>query len=352
MPFTQRLPKSNTRRLVQENNRSERELEKELSRLEKERAATLRELDNETNIFRLNSGTGSPTRNVDHTSPSASPRFSANPNRLRRKSGDATALSHRSRSSSPRAGHTSSDSSPNSSPEAQRRLLTKRPKRSSITEGFPPSVTKSIIISHNDLSNASRRKSVTEYFEVSEPLSRRRSVNMSQIPQIVISAEDAVVGSYQRQLNSPNGHQETGGELIVEAASSESKESLSLPIRRGRSSSVPSLPPSVTYMIKPQLDTSPSVTARPRSSSISVPVIYSHQRDSPRRGSQLNKHTERRSSPRRISSTFGKLINDLTRGIEHFELNERDSRNALLSSEEWERLKMCRYLRMPNQDNN
>lgn len=65
-----------------------------------------------------------------------------------------------------------------------------------------------------------------------------------------------------------------------------------------------------------------------------------------------------KSSPRRYtrgrsrSVIMGQIISDLDRGIYFDELNQESKRRNPLSDEDWEALKLCRYLRMPSQIKN
>ncbi|KAI8774122.1 serine/arginine repetitive matrix protein 1 [Biomphalaria glabrata] len=340
MSHKRRPTTTNTRRLVHENNRSELELEKELSRLEKERAATLKELENETKLFCLNSS--SPTKNLDLMTTVTSPRLvsSTSPKPGFRKafingradirdyivplgqshklaksyetlSSPRELASQRTRSISPRSirretSVTSSDSSPASSPEAKRRQ-----------------------------SNANLQRPASFYDTLgSTSVKSPRAISGSgQIPQIIISTED--VGNI------------TLPRLTSDVTLDSSKESLSLPVKRGRSSSVPLIvPPPV--QVNPILSDSGNPSMRPRSSSISFPS-ESLSKTFARRNSVQSRASEYRGPYRRSSIAVEHFIHDLSRGIDHLGIHHNNNRIPPLSPEEWENLKSCRYLRMPNQ---
>ena len=486
-----------TRRMAElngENARQDRELEKELSRLEKERLIKIRELRQEMQNFRISSarsrsGSRSPSRSPSRQSvspysspPRGSPRqlidcslitkTTANTNTTlhsRPNSGrDAPqgglnrSLSHdyrydapdnsklppitthngqRSRSPSPRIAVSDYDSqhcrhpqeqsprqrarspnpyrrtisydvngndsrpstptsispntSPSSSPLNSRRLLSKRKSVEQKAVGRPTSprvsaTSTTVSVLHQEGGNirAGPRLSIFEdkYTEAAKPPKlNSTSSSSTAIPQIVISSHvlnhvpppppntGRPIQTNYNSCSSSNESLNSGMSpgLTTMGSSGNTRqnmtESLEVPVRRGRSRSVPTIPEQCTSYLRAlakressfetadiaaDLDITPAIAAptRARSSSICVPY-FSHLKDAPRRDSLLRKYTARRGSFRRTSCTIERLISDLARGVEHAELSsDYSDRRVKVTPEEWERLRQCRYLRMPHRD--
>ncbi|XP_059146885.1 uncharacterized protein LOC131934777 [Physella acuta] len=343
--------KSTTSRVIHVNLRTSKELEKKLRRLEKERKAALRELNNESRQF-LNSSsckwnTDFSSQGFQKSPGSASgelygwysPR-DVTQTRLLSRSLETMATAG-ARSPTPRSSsYTSVESSPSSSPESKKRLLINR---------RPSNEGQMNIESVNGRISTARKYSSVGHDNVGEI----RGGSLINIPQIVVSAEE-----YPREDN-PKVVTENETMLQLPVNGYENKQSLSPTPRRNRSSSVPSIFPPVSYLESSTATQNftgsrdnlifkekKSEIARPRSNSISV-SFASISRESPRVNTPRRKSlsVERRATNRRSSFTVDQLIQDLARGIDHMDMYNRAN---ILPPEEWEKLKDCRYLRLPN----
>ncbi|RUS88761.1 hypothetical protein EGW08_003478 [Elysia chlorotica] len=264
----------------------------------------------------------------------------------------------------------SPNASPSSSPKSPRRMLPKRNsgEQTEVRRVLSPRINATpttISALHNDAKciRVGPRLSVFDYHynEVPKPHPPNSASSASSaIPQIVIS---------NHTPNPPPPPNTNGGSTSNSIHSScvnipqSMPESLEVPLRRGRSRSVPSIPEQcASYLralatkessfetadiaedLKPTAE--PAAPMRSRSSSVCVPY-FSHLKDAPRRDSLLRKYTARRGSYRRTSYTIEQLISDLARGVHHSELTS-DYVEQRISPKEWEKLRQCRYLRMPN----
>ncbi|XP_012938344.1 serine/arginine repetitive matrix protein 1 [Aplysia californica] len=384
-----------------ENNRTDKQLEKELYQLEKEKKAKLRELNQVTKQFedmriraessrsRSNSPMGrstSPagsersliTASLGRRSPSPSPDRRGS-YRSHNPLSPLSTSPPKSRSHSPRLGtpgvymrrsfsHENGgvsplQASPVSSPETNRRLLSKRNSGNPRTLSPQTQTVSLTTVTALNMCNSSKSKHKT--VAVRSPSMDKGN---TQLPQIVISSEPPS-GSQSNDfqttppiitVSAQASTTNTMGPLISDVKVMETgSSSLSVPVRRGRSNSVPSLPPppphlqalakkQSSFSTDAELDVVP-IRTRGRSSSICVPY-YAHLKDAPRRDSLLRKYTARRGSYRRTSFTIQEIISDISKGINHMDLFGSYNKRTGVSPEEWEKLKQCRYLRMPSHE--
>ncbi|GFR98516.1 hypothetical protein ElyMa_004504000 [Elysia marginata] len=283
----------------------------------------------------------------------------------------------------------SPNASASSSPQTSPRLLSKRhstAETAAVGRAASPrmnTTSTTVSVLHMDGKNihAGPRLSIFDMNDGDVPNFKKSASDVSKtsaIPQIVISSHAPNPAAPPPPPNTvrsvhhnedPRPSSDSG--ISCDATRSSTSvahamtASLEVPLRRGRSRSVPTIPEECTTYLRAlakkessfetadiaedlSFTAQTSEPMRARSSSICVPY-FSHLKDAPRRDSLLHKYTARRGSFRRTSCTIERLISDLARGVHHEELtSDYSGRTVSVTPEEWEKLRQCRYLRMPN----